>query len=702
MSPYDTRTAHQVEIMNEADTDRNRDPTAHDPGSRRRRRAVGGSRCRRTGVALALAWSALAPRASAQTPADTAARDPFELPGLVVTATRVPLDRASLPTPVTVLTRQDLEDRGIRSVAEALRTVPGASVVRAGSPGSQTSLFLRGGESDYVKVLIDGVPVNDPGGAIDLADLSTAQVDRIEVVRGPVSVLYGSDAVAGVVQIFTRRGDGEPRVTVSALGGRGRRRHADEGYGVAEASVSAMGGIGAFSYAGGVSRSWSAGLYPFNDDRELTTASTRLAWAAAPGADLSVTARVTDSRSGFPTDGTGALVDRNARIDRRLVTTALEAGWRLHERVDARIRLGLADRGQETVDAPDGPADTTGVYASGLTRDVTRRFADARIDVELPRSLLTAGLAVEGAVASTAYDSRSEWGPTTASADYDRSTAGYYVQLLARPAAPLRLTGGFRLDDSRTFGTFATYRLGGVLRLGGSTRARGAVGRGFREPTFDESFGSGFGDRGNPDLAPERSASWEAGLEQDVGPATVGATWFHQRFEDLIQFTFAPPGPDDPNYRNVGRARARGLELEAHLQRRRWALDASYTYLDTRVLDPGLATDAGFVEGQRLLRRPAHAGSIAGRLAFPDGSVGLTLGVVGDRADLDFAAGVPAPRITLPAHATLDLAAEHRLPVAGTPRALLRIENLLDAHYQDVAGFPAVGRVVRVGFRLRL
>ena len=146
--------------------------------------------------------------AAAQTSADT-----FALPGIVVTATRVPLTREAVPTPVTVWTREELQERGIHSVAEALAAIPAATVARAGSRGAQTSLFLRGGESDYVKVLIDGVAVNDPGGAFDYADLSTDQVERIEVVRGPVSVLYGSDAVSGVVQIFTRRAAGAPTIT---------------------------------------------------------------------------------------------------------------------------------------------------------------------------------------------------------------------------------------------------------------------------------------------------------------------------------------------------------------------------------------------------------------------------------------------------------------------------------------------------------
>src|SRR2546429_4347971 len=151
---------------------------------------------------------------AAQEPTDTVALNP-----VVVTATRIPTPADGVPVAVTVLRGTELRERGILTVAEALRGVPAASVVTTSSYGSQTSLFLRGGQSNYVKVLIDGVPQNAPGGAYDFANLTTDNIERIEVVRGPASVLYGSDAVAGVVQIFTRDGGGPTQGRVAASGG---------------------------------------------------------------------------------------------------------------------------------------------------------------------------------------------------------------------------------------------------------------------------------------------------------------------------------------------------------------------------------------------------------------------------------------------------------------------------------------------------
>jgi vitamin B12 transporter len=379
----------------------------------------------------------------------------------------------------------------------------------------------------------------------------------------------------------------------------------------------------------------------------------------------------------------------------------LEGAQRLASRVVARLQLGALDRDQLALDEPDSPADTLGVFASRLQNHVRRLSADARLDVDLPRSVATVGVAVQDQRGSSSYRSESQWGPYEADADFQRLNRGYYAQLLTEPVTGLHLTAGGRLDDNQVFGVFHTHRLGLTYGLG-PVRGRAALGRAFREPTFAESFGSGFGDRGNPGLVPERSDSWEVGADADLGGTfRLGATWFDQRFHDLIQFTFSPVDAADANYFNVGAAAASGLELTADGGFGGLGLSGSYTWLRTRVLDPGLATDAGFVEGEPLLRRPAHAAALTGRYRLGNGALALTLNRVGEREDLDFGVGFPAPRVTLPGYTTLDLAAEHRLPGSGMAwTGLLRVENALDARYDAVRGFPAPGRVISFGLRL--
>src|SRR5438874_8083064 len=197
-----------------------------------------------------------------QQPQDTVVLKP-----VVVTATRVPVAADLIASAVTVLRGSDLVAQGIRTVADALQTVPGAHVVETGSYGGQTSLFMRGGESDYVKVLLDGVPLNQAGGAIDLAHLTTDNVDRIEIVRGPVSVLYGTDAVTGVVQIFTRSGQGTPQMGAELRAGT---------YGASDVGLDVLGGNHQVRYSARVSRFLADGLYPYNNNYRNSIASARI------------------------------------------------------------------------------------------------------------------------------------------------------------------------------------------------------------------------------------------------------------------------------------------------------------------------------------------------------------------------------------------------------------------------------------------
>jgi len=652
--------------------------------------------------AHALLLAGVAPSALGAQEAGEEERDPFLVPGFVVTPTRTPVDASRTPTPVTILTGSELRSREVRSVAQALREIPGMSVVQAGGAGAQTSLFLRGGQSNYVRVLVDGVPVNEAGGAVDLADLSTDQVERIEVLRGPASVLYGSDAIAGVVQIFTTRGRGTPRLEASALGGVGERRHGAERYGLSEFDATLSGAGQNLSWAAGGSRSATAGAYPLNNERTLNTLNARVQWSDATGrSDLSLSSRFTDSLTGLPTDGTGALVDENAYLDRRLWSSTLEYGRSIGERVEGRVQVAYTSRGQLSVDEPDSPADTLGVFRSRLDSDFTRRSADVRLNAHLGASTITLGSTFEALEGSTRSESASEWGPFDAEGGFSRSNEAAYVQLLSEPLQGLHTTLGGRVDRNETFGNFETFRAGFSWNGWEGGRIRGAVGRAFREPTFAEHFGSGFGDTGNAELVPERTRSFEVGLEHTLGPVDLGVTWFQQRFLDMIQYTSSLSDPGDPNYYNVGAAEAGGFEWTAETALGRAALSGSYTRLRTRVLDPGLVTDATFVEGERLVRRPPHAGSLMARMPIADGAVTGTLHVVGKRDDLDFA-DWPAARVTLPRHTTLDLSLERSAPVIPVEgaRLLLRVDNALDARYEGIVGFPAPGRIVRLGVRV--
>jgi vitamin B12 transporter len=651
----------------------------------------------RNTAGLVLASAVLAaPASSAQEPSDTARLEP-----VVVTATRLPTPLAAVTASVTVLDGATLRARGIRGVSEALRDVPGLSVVQQGSYGGLTSVFVRGGESDYVKVLIDGAPANQPGGAFDFATLSTDNVERIEIVRGPASVLYGSDAVSGVVQIFTHGGSGSPAADAQVRGGT---------YGSFDVYAALRGGTGKLSYSAAVARAGTDGIHQFNSDADQLVLSGLVQLDPDERTDARLAVRYSDNEFHFPTDGSGQVVDRNAFQQRDRFTASLDGGRFLGSAVEARVLLAYNRDDGGIDDRPDDPADSLGFFGFVSEALVQRASADARVNLySVPATVLTVGGQYEHESEDGTSESLSEFGSSVSEFAATRNNVGFYGQAQATPVRGLALTLGGRLDDNQQFGTFFTYRAGVTYGLGRGTSVRGAVGSAFKEPTFFENFADNPFARGNPNLSPERTSTWEVGLEQLLWRErlTLGVTYFDQRFRDLIQYTAMPPAPDEPNYFNVAAADASGLELEARLAPAAGlTVGGSYTYLHTEIVDAGFDAGGGsFQAGQRLLRRPTHSVNLDAAWRFAGRAyTALAVRYVGDRDDRDFTA-FPAATVVLPAYWRLDLAGEvDLLRHAGGRRALtatLRVENLLDEQYQEVFGFAAPGRRVLVGGRVR-
>jgi vitamin B12 transporter len=658
-------------------------PSTPNAAPRRRHEAA-------TIVSFAAALATCATTASvAQQPSDSATA----IAPVVVTATRVPVSARVSPAAVSVITGEELRARGIARLADALRLVPGAVVASNGSFGGLTSLFLRGGNSNYVKVLVDGVPVNEPGGAFDFAHLTTDNVERIEVVRGPASVVHGSDAVAGVVQIFTGRGDGPSRAALTLRGG---------GYGTREAAAEASGGEARAGYSLGAAHHATAGIYPFNSAYRNTTlsASGRLGDAAVGG--VRVSARYTDATAHIATDPSGEVVDSNAtRRERRLVA-ALDADRALSQRVRLVLDAGATHVRAISDDPPDSPGDTLGFYSHDEAR-TDRQLADGRVDLHAGGgTVLTAGGTIEWQ--RVRDDARSNFPPPT-TFDRSRTVRAGYAQLLAAAGERASLTLSARYDDNSKYGAFTTGRASATATVLPRIRLRAAAGNAFKEPSFFEVFNTPF-TRGNPRLRPERTRSWEAGVERDLGGdrATVTASYFRQQYSGLVQYK-ASAGPADPDYFNLGGARASGAEAtaSAHLPRGATVV-ASYTFLETAVTDTGLGSASGFERGRPLVRRPKHSATIT-VTARPTAalSLGADAQYVGRRDDLDFRA-FPARRVRVDAYTLLNLSAEYDLRSrVGQPVTLTaRVANALDARYQAVFNFRAPRRMILVGVRVGL
>jgi vitamin B12 transporter len=632
-------------------------------------------------------------------------QQPAALPEIVVSADRYPVRADSVAATVTVLRGEELRAQGIRFVGDALRQVPGVQIVQNGSFGAATSLFLRGGQSDYVKVLVDGVPANQPGGSYDLSALSTDNVDRIEVLRGPASVIYGSDAVTGVVHVITRGGAGG-----GPAGGTSRV--------VADASVeggtydsfrwdgSARGQAGATEWSASLSRFTTDGAYAFNNRFRNTVASALVRLRPGSRSDVALSGRWTDGRFQFPTDFTGAVVDRNQFATNRELTISLEGAHHFAPALEARLLAGRYESDITSDDRPDPPPGPGSL--SLRDADLGRWSADARLLYSgLPRTVLMGGVAMDHQAERVASEFDFGFGPSTDLSDTSRTNWGYYLQGTITPSPRLRLTAGGRLDDNDRFGTYWTWRVNALVFAARATRLRAAAGTGFKEPSFFENFGGG-GVMGNPDLEPERSTSVEAGFEQDFasGRVTFGVTGFVQRFRDLVQFTFAVANPGvDPNYVNIARAEANGLETVLEV-RNVGPIGGrlSYTWLDTHVEDAGFSVgaDQEFVEGLPLIRRPAHSASAHLGTAWRSRvQLGAVLTFVGARDDLRFAQFPnPTRRIELPAYVTVDLSGSVTVIRARRGPGLdvrARVENLLNKAYEQTAGFPARGRVILVG-----
>ena len=649
-----------------------------------------------------LAGAVAAPPAWAQAPPASGDRTgPVPLEGFIVTADRMEREAAAVPAHTTVLSGVALRESGVHYVADALRAIPGLTLVQSGSFGGATSLFLRGGESDYVRVLVDGVPVNDPGGAFDLAGLTTADVERIEVVRGPASALYGSDAMSGVIQIFTRRGDGPTRGELHVRSG---------SFGTRDWSGSILGSRGPLSWAVSASRADTDGILDFNNRHLATTVSGQATVRPEAGTEAAVHFRVQDRRFHFPTDGTGNVVDENAFTFQDGYTLRLSGERAWTDRISTEAAFSLHDLDSGTDDARDGPADSLGFYGFQSLDRLQRRTADVRA-IWSPQSetrVVLGGMLERQEVRSTS-ESISEFGVTPGESEHDRSTRAIYAQFV-RDGAGSSVTSGIRLEDNDRFGTAATFRAGATWQPGGGARLRISAGTGIKEPTFFENFAAGFA-VGNPDLEPERSRSLEAGVDLDLGarlPVQLSLTGFAQQFRNLIQFTFPAPVEGGPNYFNLAEARSRGLEAVLTLEAGRATGHVSYSLVDTEVLDAGADEGEGapFVEGERLLRRPTHSLSAELRAQLAPGfSFGGQVRRVGDRADRNFAA-FPAEPVDLPAYTTLDLSATARVLESGAGRPglglTLRIENVLDEAYEEVLGFRAPGRGVYLGGSLEI
>lgn len=602
---------------------------------------------------------------------------------VVVTAQTFPVDAASSSAPLSTLTRQDIERRNAASLPDLLSALPGFSLGRTGPEGGSTSLFLDGGNSNYTKVLVDGAPVNQPGGFVEFSNFTLDNIEKIEVVHGAESALYGSDAMGGVIQIFTRRGTTRiPEFTAFSEGG-----NFATGRGGAELS----GLLGRFDYSGGVSDIETQGQGP-NDAFRNRTLSGNFGWRFSDTAHVNLALRDTVSDAGTP----GQTLLQPANLTDSIGQHNFNAS--LH----ADFVSGSHWRHQ---------LSGTESYYRYLNIDpfFPTFFQYNRSGFSGQSTYQVHGLAVTGG-----YEYEVENGFLSSIGMHARrnNQAGF-LDTRWQPVARLTLSAGARAEDNADFGTRVVPRAGAsyALRIApgafGDTRLRASYGQGIVEPRFDQTFGNDPCFPGNPDLSPEQSRTVHAGLEQKLASDRVRVTadYFDSRFHNIISFlnvspsaaclaTGAPFGAG--TFFNTDLAQARGANLSGEARLTHWlSASANYTYDSTRTLsaptDP-LNVDPNYLPGSRLLRRPVNSGNAMLNAAFRRMNWNLSGYFTGQRADYNYPG-----QITNPGYARFDFATSYNLSHGVI--FIGRVANLANKQYQEVYGYPALGREFRVGVR---
>lgn len=619
---------------------------------------------------------------------------------IVVSETRTEKPLSQVTGSVYVITRDQLVKRQFPYLREVLRDVPGLTIVQTGSRGGTTSLFTRGGESDFTMVLIDGVKVNDAGGGFDFANLTTDNVERIEIVKGPQSALYGSDAVSGVINIITRKGSGPTKIVGEVMGGGGR------GLGSSmlthQERVGVSGASDRLDYSAEWTRFDHAGLFGLNNKFLNNVFSGSFGLRASDKLQFRSTFRYTDGQFKFPTDFVSGVgfppVDPNQGQERTLIAFGNSATYQATSWWEHVLQWSHTESRFKFFDFRDPiPSDFRSSQTDGTQR---RDMLDYHTNFRVREGVWSGTAATFGVELQEERLSQSNVVDpgTSGSTNLSRRNRGYYAQVQGVYADRLFITPGIRVEQNEFFGEFVNPKISGAyIHKETGTKLRATFGRGIRAPSFSELIGfPNFGIPSNFNLKPEKATSWEVGLDQDIldKDLTASVTWFHNEFKDLIVLN---TGVNT----NIQGADTQGLESQLRWRvTRELTLSAGHTYLKTEVTDIGAGQNLGglFVPGGRLLRRPEHSGNVQADYQTKTWGINLMVLGVGDRVDRDFAA-VGSPRVKNEAYWRADVSGWYSLGrfEGADWKAKLRVENLTDTHYQEAFGFPNPGVFAMAG-----
>jgi vitamin B12 transporter len=612
--------------------------------------------------------------------ADNTTTDPDadSLVETVVTATRIPTPQAQVASSITVITAQDIAQQQLRTLPDVLKDVPGLNLVQTGGPGGQTSIFMRGTNSNHIKVLVDGVDVSDPSNpnaSFDFGQFLTQDIQRVEILRGPQSGLYGSDAIGGVINIITNSGSGPAQFSGAIEGG---------SFETFNQWGSVSGSSDQFHYSANVEHLHSAatpvtpldllapGESRIDDYYDNLTASTKLGFDVTSNFDLGLVARYTDTHRRFTGEN-----ETNFPLDFPDSTQSVSDTIGTYDRATAHL-VSLDGAFEQTL----GFAYTHNRSANFSPENPEALDTGERTKVDWQGILKFSRAQTLLLGAEHSRDEISE--PISAGTTINSGYAELQSQINHRLFSALNV----RYDDNDRFGSKVTYRVAPTYLIEETdTRLKASVGTGFKAPTLGElfqSFPPSF--FANPNLKPESSVGYDAGVEQGVGDLVrVGITYFYNRIHDLIDTDVT-----GTTYANIGRATADGVEsFLSYRPIKALMLRADYTYTE--------ATDD--VLHQELLRRPKNKGSVSATWqATAPFSLNATVLTVGSWIDdnRDFS----IPRLRAPGYTVANLAGTYDL--TNNLSVFGRIDNLLDRHYEIPVGFlqPRLGAFAGIKAKL--
>lgn len=610
---------------------------------------------------------------------------------VVVSATRTETPYYTIASSISVITSNEIFNKQYNSVVEVLREIPGITIIQQGGPGKLANLFMRGANPNHVLVFIDGTEMNDPSSpnnAFDFSALSTYDIDRIEVIRGPQSTLYGSDAIAGVVSIFTKKGGKEKLYNISTEGGSNN---------FFRTNLNSSGQYNIFDYFISFNRMYSDGISASNslygntekDGFHNTGLTAKLGINLNNLGYINFLYKFTKTKNDL---------DQSEKIgdDPNFVYKTEEQIFNLSYHLNSfdnkwekKLTASYIKRFSNSFDNYDQihPFTFSDSYnrADRIKLDWQNNFRF------LDNHLITFGIETEKERANTSYISQSEWGPyNSIFPEESVSNTGIYLQDQINLFNSLFTSIGFRFDKHQKFGSVATYRFAPAYFINEmGLKIKFTYGTGFKAPSLFYLFDPVWG---NPDLKPERSKGWDLGIEKYFfdNQLTFGISYFDLKLENMFGF--------DSSFRtvNIAKATSNGLELFLSiLSKNNLSANVNYTLTETKDLFEG-STDFN----KQLLRRPKHQASFIINYRFNDYlNANASMRYIGKRDDKDFS-GYPVQRVTLPDYYLINIAASYKileyLQING------RIENLFNKKYEEVLYYGTLGRSFYLGLNLNL